>query len=207
MSQRNIGDVTRGEDGMLYVTTLDNSGKPTWTCMDVDDSLQAILISMLKTIKWSAYYHNTLRGPSDVFQKNDWQGGAVAATAAASVSAAASSSKRKKTIYNQHIGGVLRSLAQNSPNMPRRERMRIAVETWKKISSAANNDADKREASSSVLHAMSSNAQTSTNAYNTPPVPRAQTVWKLMLDSHPDTPTHRRSIDNSDVPYHGGGGE
>lgn len=111
-----VGDVTVGEDGRIYAMTLDNSGQLVWTCIDVDHNMQAILISLLKTIKWSAHHHSTTRRAAEIFGKND---------------SATPKTRRKKTAYNKHIGDVLRRLAQSDPNMPRKERMRIAVDSWK----------------------------------------------------------------------------
>lgn len=122
-AQRHVGDVTIGEDGRMYAVTLDNSGRFVWTCIDVDENMQAIMVALLKTIKWSAHYYNMLKSPSGDWLSQQQQ------------NSAAGKPRRKKTAYNKHIGEVLRSLAKNEPTMPRKERMRVAVASWKSRSS------------------------------------------------------------------------
>lgn len=126
IADKTIGDVTVGEDGRTYAVTLDNSGQTCWTCVDDTNNLPAIIISLLKTIKWSAHYGSNCSYNKDAIDP--------------SISKA---SKRKKTAYNQHIGQILRELASKHPTMPRKERMRIAVDSWKSLKSDDSSSTSK----------------------------------------------------------------
>lgn len=117
LEEKNIGDVSISDDGRLYAVTLNNVGKPCWTCLENDGNISAIIIALLKTIRWSSYYY---RNHGDMFNREN--------TALQSVNVMP---KRKKTQYNSHIGTVLKELAVSHPDMPRKERMRIAVDSWK----------------------------------------------------------------------------
>ena len=117
LAGKTIGDVALGDDGRMYAVTLDNSGTACWTCIE-DSNLPSIIISLLRTIKWStSMYHD-----KSAVQNPD-----------ASDKCVKSVTKRKKTAYNRHIGNVLTELSRTHPDMPRRERMRIAVNSWKDV--------------------------------------------------------------------------
>lgn len=106
-----IGDVAVGEDGKLYAVMLDNSGTTCWVCIE-DADMSSIIAALLRTIKWSTH---------------------MAKMTAVDAEKVSSVGKRKKTAYNRHIGKTLKDLAVSHPDMPRKERMRIAVTSWKDI--------------------------------------------------------------------------
>lgn len=112
LADKTVGDVAVGEDGRMYAVTLGNSGQTCWTCIEGGTmDVPSIILALLKTIKWSAHYQHQHAG---VLQRP--------ATAVP---------KRRKTAYNQHIGRVLRHLAATRSDMPRKQRMRLAVDSWK----------------------------------------------------------------------------
>jgi hypothetical protein len=127
LAGRTLGDVAIGEDGKMYSVALDNSGEPCWICLE-EDNMSSLIVSILRTIKWSATMALVSKdakqqqgvGKDSQVQQPQQQG------------------KRKKTAYNRHIGKVLRELSVSHPSMPRKERMRIAVNSWKDVK-------DKRE--------------------------------------------------------------
>jgi hypothetical protein len=125
-----IGDVTAADDGTLHARFLDNAGQGTWVCLDgIDERLQAIVVSMLKTIRWT--YEENAEVPQQKTQKH-----------------------RKSSIYNLHISAVLRRLAEIAPEMSRTERMQTAVKTWLDLAKTAVTDAQKREASRETVAAL-----------------------------------------------------
>lgn len=122
LTGRTIGDVALGEDGRMYAVTLDNAGMACWTCIE-DDNITSIIVSLLRTIKWSA----------SMYQNQVPAGTNAANNAADAAVTNANPTKRKKTAYNRHIGLVLTELSKTHPDMARRERMRIAVNSWKDV--------------------------------------------------------------------------
>ena len=124
-----IGDVACDETGSMYVRTMSGDGQPTWTCLDgIDETLQAILITILKTLRWAR------GGDGDADCKRP-----------------PTTRQRRASVYNSHIAAVLRKLALTSPSMPRSDRMRLAVRSWIDITRRARNDAEKRAASDDYL--------------------------------------------------------
>lgn len=111
-----IGDVALGDDGKMYAVTLDNSGNTCWTCID-DGNISSVIVSLLRTIKWSVMM--SLQQKVDMLQ-------CIEQNQKKQV-------KRKKTAYNKHIGNVLKELSKTHPTMPRKQRMQIAVNSWKDV--------------------------------------------------------------------------
>lgn len=122
LADKTIGDVALGDDGRVYAVTLDNSGTSCWTCIE-DEDMSTIIVALLRTIKWSAVMQ----------QRACLSGGADVPFHAGAKDVGRKPARRKKTAYKGHIGKVLRELAVSHPDMPRKERMRMAVNSWKEV--------------------------------------------------------------------------